>query len=135
MAREGQGYPCYQHDMMMKMMMMIYDMALYICRLFSVPIKVYAKLRWQHRLAVTAICTAGSHWPKVARFQGQVVSRSIGQIRELKKQRVQVFVSAPIRINRSCIDIDRSIRPASTRARFFEPFIDLKIMVTINVRN
>ena len=25
MAREGQGYPCYQRDMMMMMMMIIYE--------------------------------------------------------------------------------------------------------------
>ena len=31
MAREGQGYPCYQHDMMMMMMMMM----IYIYLVFS----------------------------------------------------------------------------------------------------
>ena len=36
MAREGQGYPCYQHDMMM-MMMMIY-MMIYIYKILFNPV-------------------------------------------------------------------------------------------------
>ena len=59
-AREGQGYPCYLHDMMMMMMMMMMMIFIYICMYISISTYVFVYVRcpgdWGCRIHRLHLC-------------------------------------------------------------------------------